>query len=372
MSLRYLTSGESHGEKLTGIIEGLPAGYELDFDFINSELKSRQQGFGRGKRMSIETDKIKITSGVRFGLTTASPIAFEILNHDFKNWVYPMSVERINLDNFSLAEQEEIKSKIAEKEITKFRPAHADLAGVQKYGFDDIRNVLERASARETASRTALGAICQSILKSYDINFSSTVISIGDCNDSSRFEEYIKEYMEDSLGGIVEIRIKNVPAGLGSYVQWDRKIDGKLACALVSIQAVKAVEFGLGKDYSYLSGSKTHDEILYDNGKYSRKTNNSGGIEGGMSNGEDIVIKVAMKPIPTLKKPLDSVEIKTHNPVKAHFERSDVCAVHSMGVVARNVCAVVIADMFFEKFSSDNKNDIDLAYKNYIKRINEI
>lgn len=372
MTIRFLTSGESHGEKLTGIIEGLPAGYELDFDFINSELKCRQQGYGRGKRMSIESDTIKITSGVRFGITTASPLAFEIKNHDFKNWLYPMSIEKIDFSNLDNNSKAEIQNLINEKKISKFRPAHADLAGVQKYNFEDIRNVLERASARETASRTAIGAICQSILKNYNISFYSNILSIGKCQDKNNFKEYIDKFNDDSLGGMAEIKITNVPAGLGSFVNWDRKLDSRLAAGLMSIPAIKSVEVGLGKEYSYRCGSSTHDEICYENGKYKRKSNNSGGIEGGMSNGEDIILTVAMKPIPTLKKPLESVEIQTHKPTKAHFERSDVCAVHAMGVVARNVCAAIILDAFLEKFTSDCKNDIDATYKNYLSRINEV
>ncbi len=372
MAIRFLTSGESHGEKLTGIIEGLPFGYELDFDFINSELKSRQTGFGRGARMQIESDTIKITSGVRFAKTTASPLAFEIVNHDFKNWIYPMSITKIDYDLLDNAQKTVVADAVASKKITKFRPAHADLSGVQKYGFDDIRYVLERASARETAARTAIGAICQNILKNYDIEFSSKIINIGECFDSNEFEEYIKNFSEDSLGGSVEIRIKNVPAGIGSFVNWDRKLDALLSKAIISIPAVKSVEFGLGTEYSKKSGSSSHDEIFFENGKYIRKTNNSGGIEGGMSNGEDIVIKASMKPIPTLKKPLKSVEMTTHNQVEAHFERSDVCAVHAMGVVARNVSAYIILDCFLDKFSHDCKDDIDKAYLNYTSRLNEV
>ena len=372
MVIRFLTSGESHGEKLTGIIEGLPFGYELDFDFINNELKSRQEGIGRGGRMNIESDTIKITSGVRFSKTTASPLGFEIINHDFKNWIYPMSIEKIDFDCLDNSQKAVVTEALSSKKVTKFRPAHADLSGVQKYGFDDIRYVLERASARETATRTAIGAICQCILKNYKIEFSSKVLSIGECFNSDEFPEYIKNHYEDSLGGCVEIRIKNVPAGLGSFVNWDKKLDAQLSHAIISIPAIKAVEFGLGVQYSKLSGSSTHDEIFYENGKYLRKTNNSGGIEGGMSNGEDILIKAYMKPIPTLKKPLKSVEMKTHNSVEAHFERSDVCAVHAMGVVARNVCAYVILDSFLDKFSHDTKEDIDKAYLNYLSRLNEV
>ncbi len=374
MAIRFLTSGESHGECLNGIIEGIPFGYELDFDFINSELSARQGGFGRGNRMKIEKDKIKITSGVRHSTTTASPIGFQIKNKDFENWLYPMSVEKIDFNALDEKLKQEVKEKIQEKLITKFRPAHADLAGCMKYGFNDIRYVLERSSARETTTRVAIGAICQNILKYYNIEFLSEVISIGDCNKKEEFEQYIEEYKKqgDSLGGIIKLTIKNVPVGLGSFVNWDRRLDGKLAQALISIPAIKSVEFGLGKEYAKKSGYNSHDEIYYENGKYFHKTNSSGGIEGGMSNGEDIVMTIAMKPIPTMKKSLHSVEIKTHKETLAHFERADNCAVEAAGVVARNMAAIVILDEFLEKFSKDCKNDIDNAFKNYQKRINEI
>ncbi len=374
MTIRFLTSGESHGEKLNAIIEGIPYGYELDFDFINNELASRQKGVGRGNRMNIEKDKIKITSGVRFSVTTASPIAIELQNKDWKNWIYPMSIEKINFFEIDKNLQDTIKEKIKEKKITKLRPAHADLAGILKYGFDDIRYILERSSARETATRVAVGAICQNILKFYNITFNSKIISIGECDDEKRFQEYIESFKKkgESLGGVVQITVKNSPAGLGSFTHWDRRLDGKLAQALMSIPAVKSVEIGLGKDYAKYSGFKSHDEIFEENGKYYHKTNNSGGIEGGMSNGEDIVLTIAMKPIPTMKKALNSVEIKTHKKTKAHFERADICAVEACGVVAKNMSAIIILDAFLDKFGRDCKKDIDLAFKNYQKRTNEI
>ena len=374
MAIRFLTSGESHGEKLNAIIEGIPFGYELDFTFINSELACRQQGYGRGGRMKIEKDKIKVHSGVRFSVTTASPISIEIENKDWQNWVYPMSVEKIDFSKIDENLKCEIEKKIIEKRIAKFRPAHADLAGVFKYGFDDIRYVLERSSARETATRVAVGAICQNILKYYNISFESEIISIKDCENKKDFKSFVEKYQKegDSLGGIIKIVIKNPPAGLGSFVHWDKRLDGKLAQAMMSIPAIKSVEIGLGKDYAKYSGSSSHDEIFEENGKIFHKTNNSGGIEGGMSNGEDIVLKIAMKPIPTMKKALNSVEIKTHVKTKAHFERADSCAVEACGVVARNMAAIIILDAFFEKFGHDCKNDIDLAFKNYQKRINGI
>lgn len=371
-NIRFLTAGESHGQALGGIIEGLPAGYEIDFDFINSQLSSRQGGVGRGGRMKIEKDKIKVLSGVRFSKTTAAPLMFEIENKDWQNWVYPMSPEAIDFDALDNDLKNEILQKIEEKKISKFRPAHADFAGVMKYDFDDLRNVLERSSARETATRVAVGAICQSILKSYNIGFDTEILQIGECKNKDEFEEYILKHAQEgvSLGGIIQIIIKNVPCGLGSFVHWDRRLDADLAGALMSIPAIKSVEVGLGKDYALKNGYESHDELFFDE-KYYRKTNNSGGIEGGMSNGEDIVLTVAMKPIPTMKKALNSVEIKTHNKTLAHFERADSCAVEACGVVCKNMCAIVILDYFLQKFGSDTKVDIDLAFKNYQKRLNE-
>ena len=373
MALRFLTSGESHGQALNAIIDGIPYGYELDFDFINSELSQRQQGFGRGGRMKIETDKIKIKSGVRHGITTASPISIEIENKDWQNWLYPMSVEKINFDELDSKLKAEVLEKIEEKKISKFRPAHADLSGAIKYGFDDLRYVLERSSARETATRVAVGAICQNILKNYNLEFSSEVLSVGECKNKDEFENYIKSYQKegDSLGGVVKITIKNVPIGLGSFIHWDKRLDGRLAQALMSIPAIKSVEVGLGKRYSELSGFNSHDEIFYDE-KYYHKTNNSGGIEGGMSNGEDIILTVGMKPIPTMKKALNSVEIKTHTKTQAHFERADNCAVYACGIVAKNMSAIIILDAFLEKFGQDSKKDIDFSFEHYKKRINEI
>jgi len=371
--LNFLTSGESHGQSLNAIIEGIPFGFELDFDFINSELAQRQEGFGRGDRMKIEKDKIKIKSGVRHSITTASPILIEIENKDWSNWIYPMSVEKIDFSQFEDLDKINIEAKINEKRISKFRPAHADLAACHKYGFDDIRYSLERSSARETTTRVALGAICQNILKNYNILFESEILSIGECINKDEFEEYIASFKAsgDSLGGVIKVVIKNVPIGLGSFVSWNKRLDGRLAQALMSIPAIKSVEVGLGKEYAKKTGSMSHDEIFYDN-KYFHKTNSSGGIEGGMSNGEDIVLTIAMKPIPTMPRALKSVEMSSHNEVEAHFERADSCAVHACSVVARNMCAIIILDSFLEKFGYDSKRDIDKAFQSYVQRLNEI
>ena len=381
--MKYLTSGETHGKCLNAIIEGLPANFEIEENFINEELKKRQIGYGRGGRMQIENDSVKIKSGIRFGKTLGSPICLEIKNKDFENWQNVMATEKIDFSD------EEIIHQISEKSITKPRPAHADLTGALKYNFDDIRNVLERSSARETAARTAIGAICQQILKPFGVTFLSHVTEIGGvkakelscneiiknpendllCVDSDAYEQMKKRIDEakeqgDTLGGKIQIIVKNLPIGLGSYTHWDRKIDGLLAQALMSIQAVKAVEFGAGTEYAKLSGSNIHDEIIYNNG-FKRTTNNAGGVEGGMTNGEDLVINITMKAIPTMKKPLKTVDIKSKEEQEAHFERSDTCAVSACSVVAKNVCATVLCDEFLKKFGGDSFNEIKTNFENY-------
>ena len=368
MSIRFLTSGESHGECLNAIIEGIGANFELDFDFINSELKARQGGIGRGGRMKIETDLIHFNSGVRFAKTTGAPICIQINNRDYKNWLIPMSVEKLNIDMLTTEEKELLKSK----EIENVRPGHADFAGAIKYNQKDIRNILERSSARETTTRVALGAICQNILKNFDIEFTSEVISLGGEEDPEKFEAKVKEAQElgESLGGKVKITIKNLPIGLGSFVHWDRRLDGRLAQAVMSVPAIKSVEIGLGAKCSDKFGSLVHDEIFLDeNERTLRKTNNSGGIEGGMTNGEDVVITATMKPIPTMKKSLKSININTKEQVEAHFERADTCAVHACAVVVKNMCAVVILDVFFEKFGCDNYDEIKKNFQNNAKKI---
>lgn len=368
MPLRFLTSGESHGKCLNAIIEGIGANFELDFDFINSELKARQGGLGRGGRMKIETDKVIFNSGVRFSKTTGAPVCIEIQNIDHKNWLLPMSVEKVYVDLLSEDEKQFLKSK----EIERVRPGHADFAGAIKYNQKDIRNILERSSARETVTRTAVGAICQSILKNFGIDFTSEVISLGGETNPEHFEARVKEAQEagESLGGKVRTVIKNLPVGLGSCMHWDRRLDGRLAGAVMSVPAIKSVEIGLGAKCADEFGSTVHDEIfLGENDKILRKTNNAGGIEGGMTNGEDIIITAAMKPIPTMKKALNSININTKEPSSAHFERADTCAAHACAVVVKNMCAFVVLDAVFEKFGSDSYEEVMKNFKNNARRI---
>ncbi|MBO5948542.1 chorismate synthase [bacterium] len=381
--MKYLTSGESHGKCLNAIIEGLPSGFEIKEEFINDELKKRQVGYGRGGRMQIESDTVEIKSGVRFGKTTGSPICLEIKNRDFENWFNVMSTTPVDLNN------EEIKNQIAEKIITKPRPGHADLTGALKYNFDDIRNVLERSSARETATRTAIGAIAQQILKEFDIKGLSHVIEIGGveakqlsfeeienncdndllCADLDAYQKMVERIDKakengDTLGGKVQVIFKNLPVGLGSFTHWDRKLDGLLAQGVMSVQAIKSVEFGLGNQYASTSGANAHDEIYYQNA-FKRYTNNAGGIEGGMTNGEDLIITATMKAIPTMKAPLKSVDINSKEVFDAHFERSDTCAVSACSVVVKNVVATILLDAFLEKFGGDSFEEIKANYRNY-------
>jgi len=344
--LRFLTAGESHGEALLAILEGMPSGLKIEKDFIDQELSRRQKGLGRGKRMQIEEDKVKIISGIKNGITIGSPIGVLIGNKDF-------SIDKLPKVIFP-------------------RPGHADLAGLLKYGFKDIRDVLERASARETACQVAIGALCKLFLKEFNIFIESKVLEIGGENKKERIIKKIEEAKEkkDTLGGIFEVTARGVPVGLGSYVHWDRRLDARLAEVIISIPGVKAVEFGLGFGYSKKFGSEVHDAIYYNKIRgYFRRTNNAGGIEGGVSNGQDIVIRACMKPISTLLNPLDSVNILTKKPAKAQIERSDICAVESAGVIAESKVAFVLTDAFLEKFSADNLEDIKNSFKYYLKRI---
>lgn len=343
--LRYLTAGESHGKGLVAILEGMPAGLKVREEAVNFELKRRQSGFGRGKRMRIESDKAQILSGLKGTVTLGSPIAFLIVNKD-------ASIEKL-------------------PKVFSPRPGHADLAGLLKYGFKDIREVLERASARSTAATVAVGAVCKVFLKSCGVSIVSRVLSIGGEASPEAIEKKIREAItkKDTVGGIFEVIAKRVPVGLGSYVQPDRRLDSRLAGSLMSIPGIKAVEIGLGMGYAVSFGSEVHDAIYYDKRKgYYRDTDNSGGIEGGISNGEDIIVRACMKPISTLMNPLDSVHIVTKKRVKANIQRSDTCVVEAAGVVAESVCAYILADAFLEKFGSDNLKDIKQAYQAYLKR----
>lgn len=377
--LRYFTAGETHGKCLTAIIEGVPAGVEISIDKINEQLARRQQGYGRGGRMKIEKDTAQILSGVRGGITLGSPIAIKIENKDWQNWENIMGTE----------------TATDERSVSCPRPGHADLTGGMKYNHRDMRNVLERASARETAARVAVGALVRQILEPFGVEFLSHVKRIGDVEDNGNIndngffervknspvsfgdEESAKHAMEyidnikaqgESCGGVVEIIVKGVPAGLGSYVHYDRKLDANLAFGVMSVQAIKGVEIGMGFGVSEVPGSHVHDEIVYD-GEFSRLTNNAGGIEGGMSNGEPIIIRAAMKPIPTLYNPLKTVNIQDKTEHKATVERSDVCAVPACAVVVEAAVAFEIAKAFLEKFSGDCMADIKKYFESYMERI---
>lgn len=342
---RFLTSGESHGKCLTAIIEGLPSGINIDEKFINEELKRRQQGYGRGGRMKIESDTVEITSGVRFGKTIGSPITLVIQNKDFENWQKIMS---------SMPQD-----YTEEKSFTAYRPGHADFAGSVKYKRTDLRDILERSSARKTAIEVAVGAVAKQILETFDIQGYSNILQIGSGKTEEEFHAEIDRAKAegDTLGGKLEVIYKNVPVGLGSHVQWDRAIDGLLAQAVMSIPAVKSVSIGNHHAYK-MHGSEFHDEMFLENGKIIRKTNNAGGIEGGITNGENIVITAVMKPIPTLRKPLHTVDSKTMTETEAHFERSDTCAVEACAVVAEARVACVLLKEFLQKFGGDSIDEI--------------
>lgn len=377
--IRYFTAGETHGPVLTAIIEGMPAGVYVSADRINAQLALRQRGFGRGGRMKIETDKVEILSGVRAGFTTGAPVTLAIKNRDFENWRHITGAYAVS----------------DERRVICPRPGHADLAGAMKYAHTDMRNVLERASARETAVRVAAGALIRAVGEMFGMEFFSRVVSIADVADEDAVHDadfYARVYESDvgfgsessakkareaitaagksgkTLGGVVEVTVRGVVPGLGSYAQYDRKLDARLAGALMSIQAIKGVEIGLGFKAAQSIGGAALDEIFYD-GKYRRKTNNAGGIEGGMSNGEDIVVRAAMKPIPTQTSPLESVDITTKKTADAASERSDVCAVAACACVAENVAAVEIVNAFLEKFGADTAEDMRASFDAYKKRL---
>lgn len=386
--MRYLTAGESHGPRLTAIIEGVPAGLPLTADYINAELKRRQGGYGRGARMKIESDKVEITSGVRHGRTMGGPITLNVTNLDHQKW----------LDIMNVADVEDKKKEL--RKITKPRPGHADLVGGMKYRFDDLRNSLERSSARETTMRVAVGAVAKRLLEEIGVEVASHIVTFGGIDIevpenltvseikkrarqsevsivNPEREEKIKAYIDqikkdgDTIGGIVETIVGGVPVGLGSYVQWDRKLDAKIAQGVVSINAFKGVEFGVGFEAGRLKGSQVMDEIIWSKEDgFTRRTNNLGGFEGGMTNGEPIVVRGVMKPIPTLYKPLMSVDIETHEPYKATVERSDPTALPAAGVVMEAVVATVLATEVLEKFSSDNLKELKEAvqqHRDYVK-----
>ena len=361
---RFLTSGESHGKCLNAIIEGVPAGFRIKASVINEDLARRQIGYGRGGRMKIEKDTVEIKSGVRFGKSTGAPICLEIKNKDFENWQDVMNVEHQDYPA-----QETVK-KIEAKAFTTVRPGHADFAGAKKYNFTDLRDVLERSSARKTAIEVAVGSVAKQILKEFGIMGFSHVVQIGNvkldfypktytlikekaeksdvrCADdltADRMRNAIDEAAQagDTLGGKFEVIFGNLPVGLGSYVHWDKALDGRLAQAVMSIPAVKAVEVGAGVDAASLRGSQMHDEIFVKNKITYRHTNNAGGLEGGMTNGEALVIKGTMKAIPTMRKALATVDIKDMQPASAHFERSDTCAVPACAVVAEARVAIIL------------------------------
>lgn len=387
--MRYLTAGESHGQALVTIIEGIPANLPITADDINRDLTRRQKGYGRGGRMAIETDRVEILSGIRNGMTLGSPITLQIKNKDWTNW-------------------EEIMSplpgaEIEQKKISRPRPGHADLPGCIKYEQQDMRNILERSSARETAARVAAGAVAKRLLQEVNIRVAGHVVGIGDilyrqnqpqltleeiltavedspvrCIDQEISQNMISAIERakdqgDSLGGVFEIIVAGVYPGLGSHVQWDRKLDGRLAGALMSIQGIKGVEIGLGFLSARLPGSKVHDEIFFKSkiGLY-RETNRAGGIEGGMSNGEPIIIRAAMKPIPTLMKPLSTVNLESKESCLAQVERSDVCAVPAACVVGEAVTAWEIAQALGEKFGGDTIRELQERvgkYKKYVKQV---
>ena len=344
---------------MTAILEGMVANLALSAEDINKDLARRQGGYGRGSRMKIEKDQAEILSGVRNGKTLGSPISIMIRNLDWENWEDVMTVES--------------GDKVG-SEVTNLRPGHADLAGVLKYGQTDIRNILERASARETAARVAIGAVARKFLSTFNIIVGSRVLEIGGAKTEKQMKEEIDKAEKDgdSLGGIFEVTIKNCPPGLGSHVHWDRKLKTKLAAALMSIQAVKGVEIGLGFACAGLRGSQVHDEIFYSNGKFTHKTNNAGGLEGGMTNGEPIILRAVLKPIATLRKPLQSVDLKTKKAVEAHIERGDVCAVEAAGVIAEAVSAIEIANAMLEKFGGDFIDETRTNFENYLKAVSKL
>jgi len=384
--LRFFTAGESHGPNLTAIVEGVPAGIAVDVEQINHDLARRQQGYGRGGRMKIEKDEVHLHSGVRWGESLGSPITLMVENKDWRNWEKRMSPFAEDRDE-----------RIA---VTRPRPGHADLTGVLKYNHHDVRNVLERASARETTMRVAVGGLAKCILNPFGIMVRGYVASIGEieanhlnmttetifnCAEVSpvRMADPVAEektitlidqckQQGDTLGGIVEVVATGLPPGLGSFVHWDRKLDGRLGHALLSLQAVKGVEVGLGFATARVPGSQVHDEIAFEQEKgFVRHSNNSGGTEGGMSTGEPLRVRVAFKPLSTLMSPLHSVDLRTKEPVEATIERSDVCAIPAAAVIAECVVAFVLAQALLEKFGGDSLTEIKRNYEGYLEQVRQ-
>ncbi len=389
--LRFQTAGESHGQALVAILSGIPAGLGIDFEYVNRELKRRQGGYGRGGRMKIESDAAQFLSGVRHGHTIGSPITLLISNHDWENWKEAMAV----------GDSPETRAK--HKALTRPRPGHADLAGCLKHNFPEARYVLERASARETAARVAAGAVAKLFLREFDIEVASHVVSVGSvvleeepvafekvlalrateeivlgCVDTAveaRMKEEVDKALEarDTVGGTFEVIAHGVPPGLGSCAQWDERLDGQLAQALMSIQAVKAVEIGGGIQAAGRPGSQVHDEIGYDreNSRFTRKSNRAGGLEGGISNGEDVVVRGYVKPISTLRRPLESVDFTTKETATAAYERSDVCVVPAAGVVGEAMVALTIGRSFLEKFGGDSIVETKRNYSAYLEQVRQ-
>ncbi len=388
--IRFSTAGESHGEALIALVSGLPAGLPVDLECINRELWRRQQGYGRGGRMKIETDKAHILSGVRHGKTIGSPVAIEIVNRDWKNWQEKLPVEA--------------GDQAKHQAVASPRPGHADLAGALKYNFPDARYVLERASARESTSRVAAGAFAKMLLRYLGIEIASHVIRVGrveleraatweeiaavaakddvllscvDAATEARMKEEVEEVARtgDTVGGVFEVVVHNVPAGLGTYANWDERLDGLLAWSVMSLQAVKAVEIGRGVVAAESFGSAVHDPIHYatnDTGKptrFTRDQNNAGGIEGGISNGEDLVIRGYLKPISTLRKPLESVRFDTREATSASYERSDICVVPAAGVAAEAMVALALAGVAQQKFGGDSALEMKRNFDGYIEQI---
>ena len=377
-SIRFLTAGESHGKALTGIIEGVPAGLSIDSNYINTQLARRQKGYGRGGRMKIEKDKVQILSGVRNGKTMGSPISLMIENLDWENWKDIMSVE----------------SSSQSEKVTLPRPGHADLAGVKKYDFDDIRDVIERSSARETTMRVALSCICRKLLEDLGVSLCSHVTAIQNINSSFKFDSAknphdlnreadhssvrcLDQNTEqnmiaaidqarkngDSVGGQFEVIATGLPYGLGSYVHWDRKLHAQISNMLMSINAMKSIEFGNLDVIRNETGSNVHDQMHNEGGKIKRATNNSGGLEGGMSNSEPLIVRMTMKPLSSLVKPLDSVDIDSKEEKKAHKERTDSCAVPAASIIAENTLSFVLADAILDKFGGDSMKQLEAHYK---------